>query len=50
MYILSLFEIITSFDHFQNPQRKFVVLYLYMTKDYIEVLLFSNKMGNVQLD
>jgi hypothetical protein len=34
-YILSIFEIITPFDYSQDPQRKFVVLYLYLREHYI---------------
>jgi hypothetical protein len=36
----AFFEIIISFDCFQNPQQKLVILYLYLREDYIEDLLF----------
>jgi hypothetical protein len=29
-----------SLDYSQNPHRKLVIFNLYLTKDYIEVLLF----------
>jgi hypothetical protein len=39
-YISNFYEIIMSLDYSQNPQRKLVIFNLYLTKDYIEVLLF----------
>jgi hypothetical protein len=33
------------FDHSQNLQPQFVVLYLYLREDYIEVLLFFKQVG-----
>jgi hypothetical protein len=48
--MFSIFKIIMPFDHSQNSQRKFAISYLFLTEDYIEVLLFYSKMDNAQFD